>query len=179
MLVLYRGRVESACGMGSAAMGPFYCPADFRVYLDLGFFDDLERMGASGEFASAYVIGHEIGHEIGHHVQTLPGTSTRVRELQRGLAEADANELSVSLELQADCYSGVWAHHANRTQRMLEPGDVEDGLAAAEAIGDDRLMESAGRAVVPEAFTHGSAEQRRTWLRRGLDSGDPNVCDTF
>lgn len=174
-LVLFSGRTTSACGLGDAAMGPFYCPADHQVYLDVTFFDDLARMGGPGEFAAAYVIGHEVGH----HVQNLLGTSSRVRQIQRGMGEAEANRLSVSLELQADCYAGVWAHHANRTQNMLEPGDVDDGLAAAEAIGDDRLLRRAGREVVPEAFTHGSAEERRTWLLRGLESGDPASCDTF
>jgi hypothetical protein len=174
-LVLFSGRTSSACGLGDAAMGPFYCPADHQVYLDLTFFEDLAEMGGGGEFAAAYVIGHEVGH----HVQNLLGTSTEVRRAQQGLGQAEANRLSVNLELQADCYSGVWAHHANRTQRMLEPGDVDDGLAAAAAIGDDRLMRRAGRDVVPEAFTHGSSEQRRTWLLRGLESGDPASCDTF
>jgi predicted metalloprotease len=175
-MILYSGRTSAgACGMGSSAMGPFYCPPNQEVYLDLTFFDDLARMGGAGDFAAAYVIGHEVGH----HIQTLLGTSDQVRRLQANASQADANALSVRLELQADCYAGVWAHHANRSQRMLEPGDVQEGLAAAAAIGDDRMLRRAGREVVPEAFTHGSSQQRQEWLRRGLESGDPQVCDTF
>ncbi len=175
-LILYSGRTSAgACGMGSAAMGPFYCPPNEEVYLDLTFFDDLAKMGGAGDFAAAYVIGHEVGH----HVQTLLGTSAEVRRLQAGLSRADANALSVRLELQADCYAGVWAAHANRRSRMLEPGDVEEGLAAAAAIGDDRLLRRAGREVVPEAFTHGTSAQRQEWLQRGLQTGDPQRCDTF
>ncbi len=175
-LILFSGRTSAgACGMGSAAMGPFYCPPNQEVYLDLTFFDDLAGMGGAGDFAAAYVIGHEVGH----HVQNLLGTSDQVRGMQQGRSQADANALSVRLELQADCYAGVWAYHANRTSRMLEPGDVEEGLAAAAAIGDDRLLRRAGRDVVPEAFTHGSSAQRQQWLNRGLQSGDPQSCDTF
>lgn len=175
-LILYSGRTSAgACGLGQAAMGPFYCPPNQEVYLDLTFFDDLAGMGGAGDFAAAYVIGHEIGH----HVQNLLGTSDEVRRLQQGRPQADANALSVRLELQADCYAGVWAYHANRTRRMLEPGDVEEGLAAAAAIGDDRLLRRAGREVVPEAFTHGTSAQRQEWLERGLRSGDPQSCDTF
>ena len=175
-LILFSGRTAAgACGMGTAAMGPFYCPPAQEVYLDLTFFDDLAGMGGAGDFAAAYVIGHEIGH----HVQNLLGTSDEVRRLQSGRSQADANALSVRLELQADCYAGVWAFHANRTARMLEPGDVQEGLAAAAAIGDDRLLKRAGREVVPEAFTHGTSAQRQQWLRRGLESGDPQACETF
>ncbi|MEK9502011.1 KPN_02809 family neutral zinc metallopeptidase [Gaopeijia maritima] len=175
-LILFSGRTSAgACGMGSAAMGPFYCPPNQEVYLDLTFFDDLAGMGGAGDFAAAYVIGHEVGH----HVQNLLGTSDRVRTLQQRSSQADANALSVRLELQADCYAGVWAAHANQRSRMLEPGDVDEGLAAAAAIGDDRLLRRAGREVVPEAFTHGSSAQRQEWLRRGLQTGDPQSCDTF
>ncbi|MBT8336279.1 MAG: neutral zinc metallopeptidase [Gemmatimonadetes bacterium] len=176
-LILFSGRTRAgACGMGAAAMGPFYCPPNQEVYLDLTFFDDLARMGGSGDFAAAYVIGHEVGH----HVQNLLGTSDQVRRLQQGRSQGDANALSVRLELQADCYAGVWAYHANRgTAVTLSPGDVDEGLRAAAAIGDDRMLSRAGRDVVPEAFTHGSSQQRQQWLRRGLESGDPQVCDTF
>ncbi len=176
-LVLFSGRTSAgACGMGSSAMGPFYCPPGQEVYLDLTFFDDLARMGGAGDFAAAYVIGHEVGH----HVQNLLGTSSEVRRLQAGRSQAEANALSVRLELQADCYAGVWAHHANRgTSIALEAGDVQEGLAAAAAIGDDRMLRRAGRDVVPEAFTHGSSAQRQQWLRRGLETGDPQSCDTF
>ncbi|HSG48722.1 MAG TPA: neutral zinc metallopeptidase [Longimicrobiales bacterium] len=174
-LVLFSGRTTSACGMGTAATGPFYCPPSQEVHLDLTFFDDLAAMGGAGDFAAAYVIGHEIGH----HVQNLLGTSDQVRRLQQGGSQADANALSVMLELQADCYAGVWAYHANRTARWMEAGDVDEGLAAAAAIGDDRLLRRAGRDVVPEAFTHGTSAQRQMWLRRGLESGDPEGCDTF
>lgn len=175
-LVLFSGTVRSACGFTASATGPFYCPPDESLYLDTGFFDDLARMGGAGDFAQAYVIGHEVGH----HVQTLTGVSGRVRELQRRSgSESEANELQVLMELQADCYSGVWAHHANRRQQMLEPGDVEEGLAAAAAIGDDRLQRQAGRAVSPESFTHGSSAQRQQWLTEGLRTGDMEACDTF
>lgn len=176
VLVLFDGAVQSACGFTTAATGPFYCPPDQNLYLDTGFFEELARMGGAGDFAQAYVVGHEVGH----HVQTLLGTSDRVRSLQRNSrSEADANRLLVLLELQADCYAGVWAHHANRRQRILEPGDVEEGLAAAAAIGDDRLQRRAGNAVSPESFTHGSSEQRRRWLGIGLESGSVDACDTF
>lgn len=177
-LVLYDDVVRSACGMNSAATGPFYCPLDAKVYIDLGFFRDLARMGGPGDFAQAYVIGHEIGH----HVQNLTGTSDRVRAAQRGAGKAQANALSVRQELQADCYAGVWAHHADRQRPgdpLLEPGDVEEGMAAAAAIGDDRLQRQAGRAVHPESFTHGTSAQRQDWLRRGLETGSVDACNTF
>jgi hypothetical protein len=170
-LTLFDGAVQSACGYASAAVGPFYCPNDHRVYLDTAFFADLARLGGPGEFAQAYVIGHEVGH----HVQNLLGN-------MRGAANAGGTGASggqVALELQADCYAGVWAHHANQRDHVLEPGDVEQGLAAAQAIGDDRLERNAGRRVTPDSFTHGSSEQRAHWLGVGLDSGDPRACDTF
>lgn len=174
-LTLFAQAVQSACGSASSAAGPFYCPADQRVYLDTVFFSDLARMGAPGDFAQAYVIGHEVGH----HVQTLLGTSDRVRSQQARAGESAANQLQVAMELQADCYAGVWAHHANRRDQVLEPGDVEEGLAAAAAIGDDRLQRNAGRRVTPDSFTHGSSAARQEWLERGLTSGDPGACDTF
>jgi predicted metalloprotease len=175
-LVLFRDAVRSACGVASAQVGPFYCPGDKRVYLDLSFFDQLERrFGAPGDFARAYVIAHEVGH----HIQTLLGTSKEVRAKQAGLPEAAANQLSVRQELQADCYAGVWAHHANTQRNLLEPGDLEEGLKAASAIGDDTLQRKAQGTVVPESFTHGSSEQRVTWFRRGFDQGRMAECDTF
>jgi predicted metalloprotease len=164
-LALYDGRVDSACGLGSAAMGPFYCPRDRTVYLDLSFFRELEqRFQAPGDFAEAYVIGHEVGH----HVQTL-----------LGLRASGGSDASVRTELQADCYAGVWAHEANKTEKILEPGDVEEGLRAAAAIGDDTLQRKSQGVVVPETFTHGTSAQRSAWLRRGLDSGSIDACDTF
>ncbi|HSM06402.1 MAG TPA: neutral zinc metallopeptidase [Longimicrobiales bacterium] len=175
-LVLFSDMVQSACGFNSAATGPFYCPPDQRVYIDTGFFRELARMGGPGDFAQAYVLGHEVGH----HVQNLLGTSEQVRRLQGNARDqAEANQLSVLLELQADCYAGVWAHHANAQQQVLEPGDVQEGMAAAAAIGDDRLMRNSGRAVSPESFTHGTSEQRQQWLSRGLQTGDVESCDTF
>jgi predicted metalloprotease len=174
-LVLFRDQVESACGIAGAATGPFYCPPDENVYIDLAFFDELHaRFGAPGDFAQAYVIAHEVGH----HVQNLQGTLEEVRRLQERMDETEANRLSVALELQADFYAGVWAHHAARTD-LLEPGDVEEALEAASAIGDDRLQRRERGHVVPESFTHGTSEQRRTWFRRGLESGDPARGDTF
>jgi len=177
-LVLFTDMVQSACGMNTAATGPFYCPPDQKVYIDVGFFRDLARIGGAGDFAQAYVVGHEVGH----HVQNLVGTSDAVRQAQaRSGSQAEANTLSVAMELQADCYAGVWAHQINRRggEVVLEPGDVEEGLRAAAAIGDDRLMRSAGRAANPESFTHGSSEQRAMWLRRGLETGSVEACDTF
>jgi predicted metalloprotease len=174
-LTLFGGAVQSTCGFASSASGPFYCPADQRVYLDTSFFDELARMGGAGDFAAAYVIGHEVGH----HVQTLLGTSDQVRAAQQRSRGVDANRLQVAMELQADCFAGVWAYHANQTARVLEPGDVEEGLAAAAAIGDDRLQRNAGRAVTPDSFTHGSSADRQRWLSTGLRSGDPAACDTF
>ncbi|UCG71903.1 MAG: neutral zinc metallopeptidase [Chromatiales bacterium] len=175
-LVLFTDAVRSACGFANAAVGPFYCPADNKVYLDLGFFRDLKRrFGAPGDFAEAYVIAHEVGH----HVQNLLGVSAEVRRRQRGLSKAEANALSVRLELQADCFAGVWANQADRARSILEQGDIEEGLNAASAIGDDRLQRQAGGRVVPDSFTHGSSAQRVRWFRRGLASGDPAACDTF
>ena len=174
-LTIFSGSVQSACGYASAASGPFYCPRDQRVYLDTSFFDELARMGGAGDFAAAYVIGHEVGH----HVQTLLGTSDQVRSAQQRGNETQANRLQVAMELQADCFAGVWAYHANQTARVLEPGDVEEGLAAAQAIGDDRLQRNAGRTVTPDSFTHGSSADRQRWLSTGLRSGDPSACDTF
>jgi predicted metalloprotease len=180
-VVLFRDAVQSACGFAEAATGPFYCPGDRKVYLDLSFFDELrQRFGAPGEFAEAYVLAHEIGH----HVQNLSGTEARVRQLQRG-DPANANPLSVKLELQADCYAGVWGHTAAATGRAaqgkveLDPGDAEQALRAAAAIGDDRLQRLGTGRVMPEKFTHGSSEQRVTWFKRGFDTGDPRNCDTF
>jgi len=174
-LVLFDDYVRSACGFNSAATGPFYCPADRKVYLDLGFFRELARLGGPGDFAQAYVVGHEVGL----HIQNLVGTSDQVRRMQGSASRADANRLSVLMELQADCYAGVWAHHANQRASILELGDVEEGLGAAAAIGDDRLQRTSGRAVHPESFTHGSSTQRQDWLRTGLKTGSLEGCDTF
>ena len=174
-LVLFSGAVQSACGQASAAVGPFYCPPDRSVYLDLQFFQELsERFGAPGDFARAYVVAHEIGH----HVQNLLGVSERVQRQRTRLDQAGANALSVRLELQADCYAGVWGHSAAR-RNILEPGDVEAALAAATAIGDDRLQKQSRGFVVPESFTHGSSAQRVQWFRTGLETGDVRRCDTF
>jgi predicted metalloprotease len=174
-LVLFRDATQSACGVGQSAMGPFYCPGDQKVYLDLSFFQELEqRFGAPGEFARAYVVAHEVGH----HVQTLTGVSDRVSAARQQGGRADSNALSVRQELQADCYAGVWGHYAARRD-LLEPGDAEDGLRAAAAIGDDRLQKQSQGRVVPESFTHGSSAQRVEWLRRGLESGKLETCDTF
>ena len=173
-LVLFRDGMDSACGFAQSATGPFYCPRDHRVYIDLGFFAELQqRFGASGEFAQAYVLTHEIGH----HVQTLAGTEQQVRQMQQA-NPARANDLSVRLELQADCYAGVWGNSTSRRD-LLDPGDVEQGLNAAAAIGDDRIQRMAGSRVAPERFTHGSSADRVAWFRRGLESGQPQSCDTF
>lgn len=175
-LVLFRDAVNSACGMGKAAMGPFYCPADHQVYIDLSFYHDLKkRHKAPGDFAQAYVIAHEVGH----HVQTLLGISQKVRKAKQGLSKKDANKLSVKQELQADCFSGVWAHHAERTRDLLETGDIEEGLTAASAIGDDRLQKQGQGYVTPESFTHGSSEQRVRWFKVGFNKGTIGACDTF
>jgi uncharacterized protein len=173
-LVLFSRATTTGCGPASSETGPFYCPADRKVYLDLGFFRELRtRFGAPGDFAQAYVIAHEFGH----HVQNLLGLTGDVERAQREHA-GEANTLSVRLELQADCFAGVWGHAAGE-QNLLEPGDVEEGLGAAAAVGDDRLQRQAGQAVNPESWTHGSSEQRVTWFKRGFDSGDPNSCNTF
>ena len=174
-LRLFTGGVQSDCGYNSSAVGPFYCPPDQKVYIDLGFYDQLAQMGGAGDFAQAYVIGHEVGH----HIQNLLGTSERVQQMSRGLDEAGRNQLGVRMELQADCYAGVWAHHANKAHQVLEPGDVEEGWAAAQAIGDDTLQRNAGRQISPDSFTHGSSAQRMQWLRRGLSIGTVAACDTF
>jgi len=175
-LVLYTGGTSTACGFGQAAMGPFYCPPDQRVYVDLSFYDDLrQRFGAPGDFAQAYVLAHEIGH----HVQNQLGISDKVQAARQRADEAEANALSVRLELQADCLAGLWAHHANRSRQILESGDVEEALRAASAIGDDRLQRQSRGYVTPDSFTHGSAAQRTRWFRRGLESGKFSGCDTF
>jgi len=175
VLVLFTDATQSACGVGQSAMGPFYCPADQKVYLDLSFFEDLsQRFGAPGDFAQAYVIAHEIGH----HVQTITGLSEQVQSARRGLTETQSNQLSVRQELQADCYAGVWGYYAAQRQ-ALEPGDAEEGLRAAAAIGDDRLQRQSQGRIVPESFTHGSSEQRVSWLRRGMENGRLEACDTF
>lgn len=175
-LVLFSGAVQSACGHAQAAMGPFYCPADQKVYIDLSFYRDLkERYQAPGDFAQAYVIAHEIGH----HVQSLLGISEKVHSMQGRAGKAEANQLSVRLELQADCLAGIWAHHANRSRQVLETGDVEEALQAATGIGDDRLQQQAQGYIVPESFTHGSSQQRVRWFTTGLDSGSFASCDTF
>lgn len=174
-LVLYEDSVESACGRGSAAAGPFYCPGDQQLYLDLSFFNELSKMGAPGDFAQAYVIGHEVGH----HVQNVLGTLERSQRTKGRLNEADGNAVQVLVELQADCYAGVWAYHAESQRNLLESGDVEEGLQAATAIGDDTLMRRAGRPVNAESFTHGSSAQRVEWFRTGFESGNVDQCDTF
>jgi uncharacterized protein len=173
-LRLFSGETQSGCGFASAAVGPFYCPEDQRVYLDLTFFEELDqRFGAPGDFAQAYVIAHEVGH----HVQNLLGITDRVQRLQE--QGNDANALSVRVELQADCFAGVWGNHADKERHMLESGDVEEGMNAAAAVGDDRLQQSAGRAVRPETWTHGSSKMRVGWFTRGFQSGDISSCDTF
>jgi predicted metalloprotease len=176
-LVLFSDATPTACGTGQSAMGPFYCPADQKVYIDLSFYRDLQtRFRAPGEMAQAYVIAHEVGH----HVQHLLGIADKVRQLQaRTGSRAQANALSVRMELQADCFAGLWAHHANRTRQILEQGDLEAALTAAAAIGDDRLQKQTQGRIVPESFTHGSSEQRVRWFRAGYESGDLRRCDTF
>ena len=177
-LHFYSNRGNSGCGEAMSAMGPFYCPSDQRVYLDTQFFDELQsRFHATGDFAQAYVIAHEVGH----HIQYLTGTADKVRREQQASNEAGANALQVRMELQADCYAGVWAANAKdaRGQALLEPGDAEEGLRAAQAIGDDTLQRSAGRTPVPDSFTHGTSAERVAWLKRGLQGGDPSKCDTF
>lgn len=175
-LVLFRGSVRSACGLGQAAMGPFYCPGDSKVYIDLSFYSDLKRRhNAPGDFAQAYVIAHEVGH----HVQTLLGISAKVREASAKAGEIQANALSVRQELQADCLAGVWAHHADKMRGVLEPGDVDEALTAASAIGDDRLQRQSQGYVTPDSFTHGSSAQRVKWFKLGLQQGEVKGCDTF
>ncbi|MFC1771909.1 neutral zinc metallopeptidase [Pseudomonadota bacterium] len=175
-LVLFRGATRSACGLGQAAMGPFYCPGDEKVYIDLSFYDDLrKRHNAPGDFAQAYVIAHEVGH----HVQTLLGISEKTHKARKKLPSEAANKLSVQQELQADCLAGIWAHHADRSRDLLESGDIEEGLNAASAIGDDRLQRQTQGYVTPESFTHGSSAQRVRWFSRGFKSGQLEDCDTF
>ncbi|MGI9296133.1 MAG: KPN_02809 family neutral zinc metallopeptidase, partial [Pseudomonadales bacterium] len=175
-LKLFSGEVKSACGYAQAAMGPFYCPGDQKVYVDLSFYSDLKnRFGAPGDFAQAYVIAHEIGH----HVQTLLGISSQVMKQRQLVSKKQGNALSVRQELQADCLAGVWANHAHRTRNILEQGDLEEGLNAASAIGDDRLQKQGRGYVTPESFTHGSSAQRVRWFKHGLETGDMNQCDTF
>ncbi len=175
-LVLFDGAVRSACGLGQAAMGPFYCPGDQKVYIDLSFYRDLrQRFRAPGDFAQAYVIAHEVGH----HVQTLIGVSDKVQAAKRGASQAEANALQVRMELQADCFAGVWANHADRARGILETGDIEEALNAAEAIGDDRLQRQSQGYVTPESFTHGTSAQRQRWFRQGLEQGRVGACDTF
>lgn len=176
-LVLFRNSVETACGGASSASGPFYCPGDRKVYMDLAFFEELKtRFGAQGgDFAIAYVIAHEIGH----HVQTLLGTSAKMRQQQQGLSEKDANKLSVALELQADFYAGLWAHYNEKNNQVLEPGDIEEALSAAHAVGDDAIQKKMSGQVVPDSFTHGTSEQRMYWFNRGFKSGDFKLGNTF
>lgn len=174
-LVLFTDRVQSACGFQSAATGPFYCPADQQVYIDLSFFGQLERMGGRGDFARAYVLAHEIGH----HIQTITGISRQLAEQKSGRPTEEQNALSVRQELQADCFAGVWAHHAHQQRQILEPGDVEEGLRAAAAIGDDTIQKQAQGYTVPETWTHGSSEMRATWFMAGLKSGSVDACDTY
>jgi uncharacterized protein len=175
-LVLFTGVVESACGFAQAAVGPFYCPTDQKLYIDLAFYRDLQdRFRAPGDFAQAYVIAHEVGH----HVQNLLGIAERVHAAQRRAGEREANALSVRMELQADCLAGIWAQHANRAKYILEEGDIEEGLGAAAAVGDDRIQKASRGYVSPESFTHGSAQQRVRWFRRGLETGDIKACDAF
>ena len=175
-VVVFKKQTNSGCGFASAQSGPFYCPADQKVYFDLAFFDELaRRFGAPGDFAQAYVIAHEVGH----HVQTVTGISGQVRAEQQRVSKTQANGFQVRMELQADCYAGIWAHHAERANPFLEQGDVEEALRAATAIGDDTLQRNAGRSVTPESFTHGSAEQRVKWFRIGLQTGQIPACDTF
>lgn len=175
-LVLYTGQTQTdACGLGQAAAGPFYCPGDYKLYIDLSFVSELQRLGAPGDFAFAYVVAHEVGH----HIQTISGVSEKVQRAKARASKVEQNALQVRMELQADCYAGVWAHHAHRDRQILETGDVEEGLAAAASVGDDHLQKSAGRQVRPETFTHGTSEQRKRWFYSGLENGDLATCDTF
>ena len=175
-LVLFRGATPTACGTGQSAMGPFYCPGDQKLYLDMGFFDTLRtQLGAPGQFAQAYVIAHEVGH----HVQNLLGISAKVDQMRGRVSQAEYNRLSVRLELQADCFAGVWAHHAQNARQILEQGDVEEAMNAAAKIGDDALQRGSGGAVVPESFTHGTSAQRQRWFATGLKTGELKACDTF
>jgi hypothetical protein len=175
-LVLFRGAYPTACGMGQAAMGPFYCPGDQKIYIDLGFYDVLRsRLGAPGEFAQAYVIAHEVGH----HVQDELGITRKVDAARSRMSRTQANAISVRVELQADCFAGVWAQHSQQSKNWLDPGDIESAMNAAAKIGDDTLQRSAGRAVVPESFTHGTSAQRQHWFQQGYQTGSVKACDTF
>jgi predicted metalloprotease len=175
-LVLFRGSTPTACGTGQSALGPFYCPGDQKVYIDLGFYDTLrQQLGAPGDFAQAYVIAHEVGH----HVQNLLGITNRMEQARGRVSEREYNALSVRLELQADCFAGIWAHHNNQSRQILEPGDIEEALNAAAAIGDDALQRKSQGAVVPDSFTHGSSAQRQRWFTTGLETGRVQACDTF
>ncbi len=175
-LVLFSGAYPTACGMGQSAAGPFYCPADEKVYIDLAFFRELqERFRAPGDFAQAYVIAHEVGH----HVQNQLGIMEKTAQLRQRMSERDYNQVSVRVELQADCFAGVWAHHAQKVRQVLEPGDIDEALRAASAIGDDTLQKQTQGRVVPDSFTHGSADQRVRWFRRGFESGSMQSCNTF
>ncbi|ABK38453.1 KPN_02809 family neutral zinc metallopeptidase [Aeromonas hydrophila] len=174
-LVLYRGATRTGCGQGQSVMGPFYCPADRTVYIDLSFYQEMrDKLGADGDFAQGYVVAHEVGH----HVQNLLGIERKIREQQQGLSRAEQNKLSVKLELQADCFAGVWGHYMQQEQ-VLEHGDLEEALNAAQAIGDDRLQQQSQGRVIPDSFTHGSSAQRYAWFKRGFDSGKPASCNTF
>ncbi len=175
-LVLFRNGVSSACGFAQSAMGPFYCPGDNKLYIDLSFYRDMKtKLGAPGDFAQAYVIAHEVGH----HVQNLLGVAAKVNQLQQGKDKAAVNRLSVLQELQADCFAGIWGHYADKNFRMIEDGDLEEALNAASAIGDDKLQQQAGGRIRPEAFTHGTSKQRMEWFKRGMDTGDVQACNTF
>ncbi|MDN6229244.1 MAG: zinc metallopeptidase [Enterobacterales bacterium] len=174
-LVLYRGSTRTGCGTGQSVMGPFYCPADKTVYIDLSFYQEMkDKLGADGDFAQGYVVAHEVGH----HVQNLLGIEPKIRQMQQGASKAEQNRLSVKMELQADCFAGVWGHFM-QNQQVLEQGDLEEALNAAQAIGDDRLQQQSQGRVIPDSFTHGTSEQRYTWFKRGFDSGNPNSCNTF
>ncbi|MDH2066639.1 neutral zinc metallopeptidase [Pantoea sp. GD03673] len=174
-LVMYRGATRTGCGTGQSVMGPFYCPADQTVYIDLSFYDEMKtKLGADGDFAQGYVVAHEVGH----HVQKLLGIEPKVREMQQGASQKQVNQLSVKMELQADCFAGVWGHYMQK-ENILEAGDLQEALNAAEAIGDDRLQQKGQGRVVPDSFTHGTSEQRYTWFKRGFDGGDPGQCNTF
>jgi len=175
-LVLFRGAVPTACGTGQSAMGPFYCPGDQKVYIDLSFYDTLKsQLGAPGDFAQAYVIAHEVGH----HVQNLMGLTDQMEQARRRVSQREYNALSVRLELQADCFAGIWAHHNHKTNQIIEPGDIDEALRAAAAIGDDALQKKSQGMVVPDSFTHGTSEQRQRWFHKGLETGSVKACDTF
>lgn len=174
-LVLYEDQVRSACGVNSAASGPFYCPGDYQIYIDLSFLNDLKQMGASGDFAFAYVIAHEVGH----HIQNIVGIASDVRQQQARASKAKANALSVNMELQADCFAGIWINHTERRNAILEAGDIEEGIRAAEAVGDDTIMRRAGRAPRRENFTHGSSQERIQWFQQGMKTGSIQACQTF